>query len=149
MLAAGLYHEFAPREELERWLRSADAFLVTTAFEPSMRRMMETNFPSKLLEFARFDKPLVAWGPAYSSLIRWAQPARRAWCVTESNPEILCRALEKLADSKMEQTRLSGEARSAMQKQFDPEVIQEQFVQAVQDAASKTHREALCHALAS
>src|SRR5208282_4065797 len=59
-LAAGTFHDFAPREELERWLRSADAFLVTTAFEPAMRRMMETNFPSKLLEFARFGKPLVA-----------------------------------------------------------------------------------------
>lgn len=146
MLAAGLYHEFAPRDELERWLGAADAFLVTTAFEPAMRRMMETNFPSKLLEFARFGKPLVAWGPAYSSLIRWAQSGGGALCVTEPDPGVLFQALEKLAASKIEQARLAGEARTAMQNQFDPAVIQEQFVRAVQEAASKTRREAACHA---
>jgi len=135
MLAAGTYHEFAPREELERWLGSADAFLVTTAFEPAMRRMMETNFPSKLLEFARFGKPLVAWGPDYSSLIRWAQPAGRAWCVTNPDPNALRQALEQLAGSRGDQERLAGEARNAMRQEFDPVVIQERFLQAIRDAA--------------
>jgi glycosyltransferase involved in cell wall biosynthesis len=135
MLAAGTYHEFAPREELERWLRSADAFLVTTAFEPAMRRMMETNFPSKLLEFARFGKPLVAWGPGYSSLIQWAQPAGRAWCVTDPAPNALRVALEQLAASRGDQERLATEARNAMRRDFDPAAIQEQFVQALQNAA--------------
>lgn len=138
MLAAGTYHEFAPREELERWLASADAFLVTTAFEPAMRRMMETNFPSKFLEFARFNKPLVAWGPDYSSLIRWAQPASRALCVTSQDPTALRLALEKLAASKDEQDRLAVEAGTALRNEFDPEMIQEQFMQAIQDAIPKT-----------
>jgi glycosyltransferase involved in cell wall biosynthesis len=135
MLAAGMYHDFAPRDELERWLRSADAFLVTTAFEPAMRRMMETNFPSKLLEFARFSKPLVAWGPAYSSLIGWAQPANRACCVTDPNPNALRLALEQLAASPADQERLAAQAQNAMSQEFDPATIQEQFVQAVRDAA--------------
>jgi len=137
MLAAGTYHEFAPREELERWLRSADAFLVTTAFEPGMRRMMQTNFPSKLLEFARFGRPLVAWGPVYSSLIQWAQPSGKAWCVTDPEPEALRRSLEHLAGSESEQARLAGEARDAMRREFDPAAIQAQFVRAIQDAAGR------------
>ena len=136
MSRLGLYHEFAPREELERWLGSADAFLATSAFEASMRRLMETNFPSKLLEFARFGKPLVAWGPDYSTLIRWAQPGCRALCVTESDPLALQLALEKLAASKDEQQRLAGEASMAMRREFDPAVIQDQFLQAVRDVVS-------------
>jgi glycosyltransferase involved in cell wall biosynthesis len=139
MLAAGTYHEFAPREELEGWLRSADAFLVTTAFEPEMRRMMETNFPSKLLEFARFGRPLVAWGPEYSSLIRWAQPAGRACCVTDPDPAALIGALEQLAASPGERARLGHEATAAMHREFDPALLQEQFVQAMGAAASHNH----------
>lgn len=136
MHRSGLYHEFAPRAELEHWLGSADAFLVTSAFEPSMRRLMETNFPSKLLEFARFSKPLVAWGPDYSTLIRWAQPRRRALCVTESDPAALRLALQKLAASKHEQQRLAAEASVAIRQEFDPGTIQEDFLRAVYDVAS-------------
>jgi glycosyltransferase involved in cell wall biosynthesis len=136
-----LYHEFAPREELERWLASADAFLVTSAFEPGMRRLMETNFPSKILEFARFGKPLVCWGPDYSTLIRWAQPESRALCVTESDPENLCLALKKLAASRNEQQRLANEAKNATRGDFDPEIIQNVFLHAVQDAVYKDRRD--------
>jgi glycosyltransferase involved in cell wall biosynthesis len=137
MRRLGLYHEFAPREELECWLGSADALLITSAFEPAMRKLMETNFPSKLLEFARFGKPLVTWGPDYSTLIRWAQFGNRALCVTESDPRALGVALEKLAASKDEQQRLAGKALSAMREEFDPEAIQDVFLQAVYDIASK------------
>ena len=136
MRRLGLYHDFAPREELERWLSSADAFLVTSAFEPVMRRLMETNFPSKLLEFARFGKPLVAWGPDYSTLIRWAQPGCKALCITKSDPMALRQAIETLAVSLGEQQRLAGEAATAMRREFDQEVIQDQFLQAVRDVAS-------------
>ena len=141
MRRLGLYHDFAPREELEAWLDSADAFLVTSAFEPVMRKLMETNFPSKLLEFARFGKPLITWGPDYSTLLRWAQPGHRTLCVTESDPRALCAALEKLAASRNEQQRLADEALNAIRGEFDPDAIQEQFIQAVQDAASHNRRE--------
>ena len=30
-------------------------------FDPKMRRRMETSFPSKLIEFSQFGKPLVVW----------------------------------------------------------------------------------------
>jgi glycosyltransferase involved in cell wall biosynthesis len=134
MARLGLYHEFAPREELERWLSSADAFLVTSAFEPGMRRLMETNFPSKLLEFARFGKPLVVWGPDYSTLIQWAQPGSRGLCITSPDPGELVNALRKLAASYTEQQRLAREASDAMKAEFDPAAIQQQFLQAIQDA---------------
>ena len=59
MLANGRWLEFAPREELEEWLASADAFLIPMVFEEKYRRRMETSFPSKLIEFAQFGKPLI------------------------------------------------------------------------------------------
>lgn len=55
----GMWLVFAPRVELDEWLESADAFLVPMVFDLEMRRPMETSFPSKLIEFAQFGKPLV------------------------------------------------------------------------------------------
>ncbi len=40
-------------------MASADAFLITIVFAPSIRRRMETSLPSKLIEFAQFGKPLI------------------------------------------------------------------------------------------
>jgi glycosyltransferase involved in cell wall biosynthesis len=134
MRSAGMYHDFAPHEQLYRWLVNADAFLVTSAFEPSMRRMMETNFPSKLLEFARFGKPLVLWGPEYSTLIRWGQSAGRGLCVTKAEPLALRSALEHLARSTGEQARLGAEALRVARTDFDPASIQERFIEALRDA---------------
>jgi glycosyltransferase involved in cell wall biosynthesis len=135
MRARGFYHEFAPRKELEEWLCGADAFLVTSVFDPSMRRMMETNFPSKLIEFARFGRPLVIWGPTYSTAVRWALKGNRALCVTEPAPAALWAALRRLADSPAEQERLSGQAVRAARGEFDPDLIHRQFLDAVLIAA--------------
>jgi hypothetical protein len=72
MRDAGLWLEFAPRTELDTWLQSADAFLIPMVFDEKYRRRMETSFPSKLIEFAQFGKPLIVWGPKYCSAAKWA-----------------------------------------------------------------------------
>ena len=134
MRAVGMYHEFAPSEDLYHWLANANAFLVTSAFEPSMRRMMETNFPSKLAEFARFGRPLVLWGPKYSTLIQWGLSGSRGLSVTQADPLVLRSALENLATSPDEQQRLAAASRKAASLDFDPDVIQSEFMRAIQDA---------------
>ena len=54
-------------------MESADAFLITQTFEEKDRRLMQTNFPSKLTEFAKFEKPLILWGPEYASGPKWGR----------------------------------------------------------------------------
>jgi len=131
MQQAGLWHDFAPRAELDEWLGSANAFLVPMVFEPAMRRRMETSFPSKMVEMAQFGKPLVIWGPEYCSAVQWARHGNRALCVTDPNPAVLRQALEKLSASTDEQQRLAAAARQAAQTDFNPGKIQEQFMQAL------------------
>jgi hypothetical protein len=38
----GRWLDFAPREEVDAWLASADAFLVPMVFDPAMRRRMDS-----------------------------------------------------------------------------------------------------------
>jgi len=129
----GLWLEFAPETAFASWAASADAFLVPLSFEPSLRRQMETSFPSKLVECAQFEKPLVVWGPEYCSAIRWARQDNRAVCVTNPNPSVFCQSLETLAASPLQQERYIAASRAA-QKEFAPEKLQTQFISALETA---------------
>lgn len=135
MQAAGTWLEFAPREQFETWLAEADAFLVTMSFEPKLRRQSETAFPSKLLEFARFGRPMVIWAPDYSTAVAWGRSKERALCVTDSNPAALLAALARLAGNTAEQSRLGNEALAAARGEFNPAHVQDAFVAALQTAA--------------
>jgi glycosyltransferase involved in cell wall biosynthesis len=131
MQQAGLWHDYAPRAELDSWLGSANAFLVPMVFEASMRRRMETSFLSKLPEMAQLGKPLVIWGPEYCSAVQWARQENRALCVTDPNPVVLRQELEDLAASPAERQRLAMTARQAAETDFNRDRIQAQFMQAL------------------
>lgn len=133
MQREGLWHDYAPRAELDEWLGSANAFLVPMVFEPAMRQRMETSFPSKMLEMAQSGKPMVIWGPEYCSAVQWARQGNRALCVIDSNPAALRQALEKLTASPTEQQRLAAAARQAAQNDFNPDGIQAQFMKALRN----------------
>ena len=134
MKEAGLLHDFAQGIELQLWQARADAFLVPMVFEESMRRRMETSFPSKMLEMAQFGKPLVIWGPEYCSAVQWARQGDRALCVTDPNPKALRQALESLAIAPAEQKRLADAARHAACTDFNPDRIHAQFMNALRRA---------------
>ena len=100
MRDAGLWLDFAPRSELDDWLQSADAFLIPMVFEEKYRRRMETSFPSKLIEFAQFGKPLVVWGPEYCSAVQWGRQHNRAFCITQIEAFILRQHMESILGSR-------------------------------------------------
>lgn len=129
--ASGQWLEFAPRNQLEPWLARADVFLIPMVFDVDKRRRMETSFPSKLPEFAQFGKPLVIWGPEYCSAVKWARKGDRALCVTDPRPAVLVQRLESLIGSATQQRRLGIAAKQAARTDFDPEVIQAQFIGAM------------------
>ena len=129
MQAEQLWHDYAPRNELEYWLGSADAFIIPMVFEPTMRRRMETSFPSKMLEMAQLAKPLVIWGPEYCSAVQWAREGDRTLCVTDPDPKALRLTLERLANDSGERARLSEAASELAKTDFNPDRIQTRFME--------------------
>ncbi|MBD2201182.1 hypothetical protein H6G33_01015 [Calothrix sp. FACHB-1219] len=127
----GLWLDFAPRDELNQWLASADAFLVVMSFDPALRRRMETSFPSKLPEYAQFGKPLVIWGPEYCSAIQWGRKGDRALCITEEFPYTLITALENFSQNCKQQDYYASQARLAALQEFNPVKLQQNFLDAV------------------
>ena len=135
MQVRGLWRDFAPRDEVDQWLSSADALLVAMSFDASMQRQMETSFPSKLVDYVQICKPVVIWGPEYCSAIRWARPMRSALCVTSPHPNDLVSALENL--DREERQRLGNAAREAAMTDFNADRIQSQFLAALRGAAAR------------
>jgi glycosyltransferase involved in cell wall biosynthesis len=95
---------------------------------------METSFPSKLTEYAQYGKPLVIWGPSYCSAIKWGKEGARALCVEDPDPLAVVAAVERLRSSPAEYERLSARARHAANTEFFPELLQQKFVSALEDA---------------
>ena len=126
-----LWLDFAPREELNDWLTSADVFLVVMSFDPTLRRRMETSFPSKLPEYAQFGKPIVIWGPEYCSAIKWGKLGDRALCITEESPHIVVSALQKLNIDMGLYKHYESQTCLAAKSEFDPVVLQQQFIDAL------------------
>jgi glycosyltransferase involved in cell wall biosynthesis len=125
MRDAGLWLDFAPRAELDAWLQSADAFLIPMVFEEKYRRRMETSFPSKLIEFAQFGKPLIVWGPEYCSAVRWARWAKMPSPVTDPAPEALVNSIQKFSEA---YPRLISNSFYTLGNEFNPLKIQMQFL---------------------
>lgn len=119
--------DFAPRAELEHWLAGADAFVVPMVFDKAMRRRMETSFPSKLVEFSQFGKPLIVWGPDYCSAVEWARRNDSALCVTSKDARSVVEAFERLAGDRHLQAKYAAKAAEAAAGEFDPSKIQQQF----------------------
>jgi len=130
-----IWQDFAPRHELDKWLADADAFLVPMVFEPKMRRRMQTSFPSKLVEFAQLGKPLIVWGPKDCSAAQWARDSDKALCIESDDTRELLFKISALAQNPDEQSRLALAARTASASEFHPDIIQTQFLEALEEVS--------------
>ena len=131
----GTYRGLVSRDLLRHELKTASALLVTISFDPKNRRWAETSFPSKLVEYSQYTKPVVIWGPEYCSAVRWARKYQSALVVTSSLAQDLVKAIQELATQPEEQTHLANKALVLAQGMFNPVKIQQQFVDGLYQAS--------------
>ena len=138
MRERGQLHGFGTGEAFNSWLAGFDAYLVAMFFELEQRRRVETCFATKLLDYSALGRPIVIWGPESSSAVRWARKADSALCVTKPQPQAVLEAVRKLAKDPKKQGALGKAARRAYENEFDPGVIQKNFVDALHSALAKS-----------
>jgi glycosyltransferase involved in cell wall biosynthesis len=136
MRDAGLWLDFAPRSELVAWLQSADAFLIPMVFEEKYRRRMETSFPSKLIEFAQFGKPLIVWGPKYCSAVQWGQQNENAFCAESPGVSELKNQLGFLCAIPNQKQKYAEKSIAAAESDFNPSSIQAIFLNMILKVSS-------------
>jgi glycosyltransferase involved in cell wall biosynthesis len=143
---AGIYGGFLSRAELLRELHDADALLIVMSFDAGDRRRTKTSFPSKLVEYVQFGKPVVVWGPEYSSAVKWAKQNQSAITVTNPSPHDL---VSTLAEVSKKTDRYNFYAQQAQKMAFHPNVIQAQFMSSLIQTIDKPNLDAVEKALDS
>jgi hypothetical protein len=109
--------------ELMRRLREeADVLFVPMSFAEADRANMEISFPSKLTDYTAIGLPLLIWGPAYCSAVRWARENPGVAEVVESSDETaIVPALDRLAHDPGHRISLARCALSAADRYFSHE----------------------------
>lgn len=132
-----IYGGLVPRDVLRHELETASALLVTISFDPKNRRWAETSFPSKLVEYCLYTKPVIIWGPEYCSAVSWGYKYQSALVVTSPLAEDLVKAIGELATQLEKQTHLAKKAFFMAQGMFNPLKIQQQFVDGMYQVVEK------------
>jgi glycosyltransferase involved in cell wall biosynthesis len=91
-----VYRGWVPQIELASVLASADILFLPYSFLESSRDAVTTAFPSKTADYLAAGKPLLVFGPAYSSLVQYASELGFAEIVTEFSPAALAQGIHKI-----------------------------------------------------
>ena len=100
-------HSWVPQADLARILQSADILFLPYSFSETVRYAVESAFPSKTADYLAAGKPILVFGPAYSSLVRYASEQGFAEIVHEFNAEALARGVFNIIDFPSRQRELS------------------------------------------
>ena len=129
--ANGTYLGFKPPEEAAEVLAGADALLVVMSFEKEHELFMRTSFTTKFLDYVSFGKPVILWGPEYCTPVRVAREHGGAAVVSAADPTAVVCLCHKIAKDTELNEKLSKEALQLHQTLFNPDRLQDVFVQKI------------------
>lgn len=127
-----IYGGFITRDLLINELIKADALLVVMSFAAKDKTRMQTSFPSKLVEYCQFGKPIIIWGPEYCSAVRWAWEYQAALVVTSLLTQDLVKAIQELSTQPELQRTLGYKALEMAHSLFNSDKVQQQFFESIE-----------------
>lgn len=130
-----------PEEAWRAIQRDCDVLLLPYPFQSDRALLFRTHFPSKLTEYTALGMPIIIMGPADASGVRWGLENRdAALVVTSHRPGDWVAALEAMREDGARRAGLARGALAAGARDFDPAMIERQFLDAVRSAAAGTPR---------
>src|SRR5947207_4663727 len=137
--ASGTYLGFKPPEEAAEVLASAHALLVVMSFEKEHELFMRTSFTTKFLDYVAFGKPVILWGPEYCTPVRFAGKHGGAAVVSSSDTDRVVALSRQIAADSALSEKLSNEALQLHQTLFNPDRLQDIFVQKITELVDGQH----------
>ena len=129
--AKGICLGFMPAEEAAKVVAGADALLVVMSFEKEHELCMRTSFRTKFLDYVAFGKPVILWGPEYCTPVRVARKHGGAAVVSSSDADAVVALSRQIAADSALSEKLSNEALQLHQTLFNPDRLQDIFVQKI------------------
>src|SRR6266487_746647 len=137
--ARGTYLGFKPPEEAAKVIASADALLSMMSFESEHELFMRTSFTTKFLDYVAFGKPVILWGPEYCTPVRVARKHGGAAVVSSSDTGAVVSLCRQIAADPALSKKLSNEALQLHQTLFNPDRLQDIFVQKITELVDERH----------
>src|SRR5256714_2769900 len=127
----GVYLGFKKPEQAADVMASSDALLVVMSFEKEHELFMRTSFTTKFLDYVAFGKPVILWGPEYCTPVRVARKHGGAAVVSSSDADAVVALSREIAANSELNKKLSHEAMQLHQTLFNPDRLQDIFVQKI------------------
>ena len=137
--------KFAKSEEAMRYLAGiADRLIVAypliQATERSAWSSLRSSFPSRLVEYAQLNLPVLIFCDKQQALAKWCARKQYPWIATEFSPASIKSMLEGLDAEEATKAAIGFWHKLAIDE-FSPDVIQSRFMHALKEAAA-TNRHA-------
>jgi hypothetical protein len=115
---------------MKRFRDEADVLFVPMSFDGADKANMEISFPSKLTDYTVVGIPLLIYGPAYCSAVRWARENDGvAEVVDEQSIDALTKAVMHLSTLAPLRMRLGERALEIGRQFFSYEAVITRFHQ--------------------
>ena len=116
-------------ENIAAALAEADVAFLPLSFEPGLRHVVETSFPSKIAEYLAAGLPILAHAPSYSTVARYCREHNCGLVVDEPNEAALRDALTRLSRDSVLRQLLSATSLEAARRNHDASRIAPSFLQ--------------------
>lgn len=113
--------------DLTAALAEADVLFLPYSFLEGSRAAVETAFPSKTADYLAAGKPLLVFGPRYSSLLRYASEYGFAEIVDEFSLTALAQGIRNIAGSPDYREGLAAKALNVFRSNHDIETQRRNF----------------------
>jgi len=121
------FHGWMKPADVRAALRQADLLFLPQSFAECNADFVTTSFPSKIADYLAAGKPIVACGPEYSSVIRYARTYPFAEVVTRADSDEIRRALEHVMNSSHRAAELVAVGREVFARNHDIRVQRREF----------------------
>ncbi len=118
---------WVPQAELLDSLSTADILLLPYSFADSSRHAVETAFPSKTADYLASGRPILVFGPKYSTLVNYARQEGFAEIVDEFTTAALAKGIQNIALSQSRQQALARCSLETFAKNHDMERQRREF----------------------
>ena len=116
-------------EDIAGVLADADVAFLPFSFEPEMRHVVETSFPSKIAEYLAAGLPILAHAPSYSTVARYCRDHNCGLVVDEPSEAALRDALLRLSSDAALRERLSVKSLETARANHDASRIAPAFLE--------------------
>lgn len=119
-------------ELVQRLHEEAELLLLYTDFSSSMREVVKTLFPSKLVDYTAAAVPIMVVAPDYACIVDYLRSRpTAAELVTDNNPQVVASAIEHLLAQPEKRKMLAEGAVEAGLEDFEHAKVFGKFCQAV------------------